>query len=105
MPTTKTLTCSAPVDARELDHLLSAFEPTRIKILYLVGRRGRMCVSDIAAYFRVSRPAISHHLKVLKLSGLLETEREGQQIFYSLSKARFIATLRRLADEFERCCP
>jgi DNA-binding transcriptional ArsR family regulator len=43
-------------------------------------------------------------LKVLKLSGVLETEREGQQIYYFLSKTRIIATLRRLADELERCC-
>ncbi len=102
---TKTpISCSAPVDAGELESLLAAIEPTRIKILFLVGKRGRMCVGDIAQHFRVSRPAISHHLKVLKVSGLLETEREGQQIYYALSKARIVATLRTLADEFERCC-
>jgi len=95
---------AAPVDARELDSLLAAIEPTRIQILFLVGRRGRMCVGDIASHFRVSRPAISHHLKVLKVGGLLETEREGQQIYYSLSKGRIVETLRTLADEFERCC-
>lgn len=100
----KSSVSTAPVDTHELERLLAAIEPTRIKILFLVGRRGRMCVGDIAGCFRVSRPAISHHLKVLKVGGLLETEREGQQIFYSLSKARIVATLRRLADEFERCC-
>lgn len=84
--------------------MLAALEPTRIQILFLLGRHRRMCVGDIAGHFRVSRPAISHHLKVLKLSGVLETEREGQQIYYSLSKTRIIATLRRLADELERCC-
>ena len=95
--------CSS-VDAADLGSLLAAAEPTRIQILFLVGRKGRMCVGDIASFFRVSRPAISHHLKVLKVSGLLETRREGQQIYYSLSKTRLIATLRALADEFERCC-
>lgn len=103
MTRTKTSSLS-PVDASEIDSLIAALEPTRLQILFLVGRHGRMCVGDIASHFRASRPAISHHLKVLKQGGLVETEREGQQIFYSLSKARIIQTFRRLADEFERCC-
>jgi DNA-binding transcriptional ArsR family regulator len=93
-----------PVAPKELDTLLAAIEPTRIQILFLIGKRGRMCVGDIAGYFRVTRPAISHHLKVLKVCGLLETRREGQQIFYALSKSHLIATLRGLADAFDRCC-
>lgn len=97
-------TAPTPVEARELETLVAALEATRLRILFLIGQRKRMSVGDIASHFRVSRPAISHHLKILKLSGLLETERAGQQIYYSLSRVRVIATLRRLADEFERCC-
>ena len=63
-----------------------------------------MCVGDIAARFKASRPAISHHLKVLKSSNLVETEREGQEIYYSVCMDRIVDTLRALADSLDRCC-
>ena len=74
------------------------------RILMLLGQRGPMCVGDVANGFRISRPAISHHLKVLKSSGLVETEREGQEIYYSVRMSRITGTLRALADSLEACC-
>lgn len=42
-------------------------------------------VSNLSAKSTLSRPAISHHLKVLKDSGLIVPLKEGTQIFYKLS--------------------
>jgi len=95
----------ATTDEEALQAVLAAIEPTRLKILFLLGRRKRMCVGDIASGFKISRPAVSHHLKVLKNSGLVQTEREGQEIYYAVRMNRVIETLRALADAMERCCP
>lgn len=43
-----------------------------------------LCVNDITAGGNLSRPAISHHLKVLKSSGLVKSRKQGTQVFYYL---------------------
>ncbi|MFA6775810.1 MAG: metalloregulator ArsR/SmtB family transcription factor [Sphaerochaetaceae bacterium] len=45
---------------------------------------GGLCVTDITSRSRLSRPAISHHLKVLKDCGLIKARKEGTQVYYSL---------------------
>jgi ArsR family transcriptional regulator, arsenate/arsenite/antimonite-responsive transcriptional repressor len=95
---------ASPSDEQALEAVLAAVEPTRLKILFLLGSRGRLCVGDIASGFKISRPAVSHHLKVLKSSGLVQTEREGQEIYYSVRVSRIVDTLRALADSLEHCC-
>ncbi len=95
---------ASPADERALQAVLAAVEPTRLKILFLLGNRGRLCVGDIASGFKISRPAVSHHLKVLKTSGLVQTEREGQEIYYAVRIDSIIDTLRALADSLEHCC-
>lgn len=97
--------CAAAFDERSLDAVLAMIEPTRCRILAVLGQRGRVCVGDIAKCFNISRPAISHHLKILKTSGLVETEREGQEIYYSARIDRITGLLRALADSLEACCP
>ncbi len=91
------------VNEKALEALLATVEPTRLQILFLVGRHP-MCVSEIAERFRITRPAISHHLKVLKMYGILETTREGREIYYSVRTEHLIRTLRTLADSLESCC-
>ena len=93
------------VEPDALQAVLAAAEPTRLQILFLLGRRGRLPVGEIAREFTISRPAISHHLKVLKTSGLVQTKREGQAIYYEVRRARVIDTLRAMADALEQCCP
>lgn len=100
----RTVRVTVPGDGT-LEAVAAMAEPTRLQILFLLGRRGRLCVGDIARGFAVSRPAISHHLKVLRTTGLVRTERKGQAIYYTVQMARLIETLRALADSLERCCP
>ena len=58
-----------------------------------------MPVSRIARGFRISRPAISQHLKVLKDAGLVVDHAEGTRRIYGLNPAAF-ASLREYFDEF-----
>ena len=51
-------------------------DPTRREILSLL-RNGRLTVGEIAGNFRMSRPAISKHLRLLRSAGLVVTHRRG----------------------------
>jgi DNA-binding transcriptional ArsR family regulator len=51
-------------------------DPTRREILSLL-RGGRQTVGEIAGTFRMSRPAISKHLRLLRSAGLVDSRQEG----------------------------
>ena len=57
----------------------------RLKILYLLFEEKRLCVCDLSDILGMNISAISQHLKKMKDRNLLETNREAQTIFYSLT--------------------
>jgi len=59
-------------------------DPTRRQILEMLRKRD-MTAGEIAEQFHMSWPSISHHLELLKRSGLLVSQKEGQFIYYSLN--------------------
>jgi DNA-binding transcriptional ArsR family regulator len=59
-------------------------DQTRREILELL-RRKDLTAGEIANRFSISKPSISHHLDLLKQAGLVESEKQGQFIYYSLS--------------------
>lgn len=63
-------------------------DPTRRKILELL-QENPMNAGEIADYFQITKPSISHHLTILKNSGLIVDERKGQNIVYSLDMTVF----------------
>lgn len=63
-------------------------DPTRRKILRLLQKKD-MTAGEIADQFDISKPSISHHLNILKQSGLVLDERKGQFIIYSLNMTVF----------------
>ncbi|MDA8336904.1 MAG: autorepressor SdpR family transcription factor [Peptococcaceae bacterium] len=71
-------------------------DPTRRRILQLL-RRGDLTAGEIADQFPISRPSISHHLNLLKQAGLVQDERRGQHIVYSLNTTVFQEVLTWLA--------
>lgn len=63
-------------------------DPTRRRILELL-RQGDLTAGEIADQFSISQPSVSHHLSLLKQAGLVECERRGQYIVYSLNSTVF----------------
>ena len=63
-------------------------DPTRRKILELLQDKS-MTAGEIADEFHITKPSISHHLSILKNSGLIIDERHGQNIVYSLDMSVF----------------
>ena len=78
--------------------LISAFkalaDPTRLKILELLKTRGKsccnlvardergLCACDIEEAVGLSQAAVSHHMDLLRRSGLVEAEKRGRWMFY-----------------------
>ena len=59
-------------------------DSTRRKIIDLLKEKD-MTAGDIAEYFNITKPSISHHLSILKQADLVSDERQGQFIYYSLN--------------------
>ncbi|MDR1132524.1 MAG: metalloregulator ArsR/SmtB family transcription factor [Synergistaceae bacterium] len=57
---------------------------TRVQILHAL-ECGEMCVCDLAVLLGVTKSAVSHQLKSLRLSNLVKFRKEGQIVFYSLA--------------------
>lgn len=68
-------------------------DPTRRKILELLQDQS-LNAGEIAEYFDITKPSISHHLTILKNSGLIVDDRQGQNIVYSLDMTVFQDVLR-----------
>ncbi len=75
----------SPEQAEQVAPLLKALaDPVRLRLMSLVASHpgGEACVCDLAATFDLSQPTISHHLKVLHESGLLDREKRGVWVYY-----------------------
>jgi len=59
----------------------------RLKILSLLAKRS-LCVNAIASALKMSQPAVSQHLEVLRQAGLVIGERAGVMIHYRLDRTR-----------------
>ena len=67
-------------------------DPNRILIIYSLSD-GPRNVNDIAASLDLPQPTISRHLKILRERGIVNSERDGQSIHYSLTDKRIIQAL------------
>lgn len=65
-------------------YLSTLSDPVRQKILLILAESGTdgMDVQDITAKTHLSRPAISHHLKILKDAGMIISHKKGTQVYY-----------------------
>lgn len=63
-------------------------DPLRVRILSLIAAspQGESCVCDMTALGDVSQPTVSHHLKVLREAGVLESERRGTWVWYRITE-------------------
>jgi ArsR family transcriptional regulator len=57
-------------------------DPTRVAIVNRLAQADETCVCDLTAAFDLSQPTISHHLKVLREAGLVESSRRGTWAYY-----------------------
>lgn len=89
----ETMACCSPLahepmsqeQADSVAPLLKALaDPVRLRLMSLVASHegGEACVCDLTGAFDLSQPTISHHLKVLHDSGLLDRDKRGVWVYY-----------------------
>ena len=74
-------------DFTTLFKLLS--DETRLRILVLLSEGNELHVRELCERLAQSQPAVSHHLALLRLAGLVELRREGKYNFYRINSQRF----------------
>ncbi len=74
-------------DLAQVFKLLS--DETRLRILLYLAQNSELHVTDLCNRLGQSQPAVSHHLALLRVSGLIESRREGKHNFYSVRADHF----------------
>ena len=94
---------AAPLDAADAAELAAGFsalaDPVRLRVLSILAAspQGEVCVCDFVEPLAKSQPTVSHHLKVLSDAGLVQGDRRGKWVWYSVNRGR-LAELRTALD-------
>jgi ArsR family transcriptional regulator, arsenate/arsenite/antimonite-responsive transcriptional repressor len=77
-----------PLDPQAAADLAGCFkalaDPTRVAIVSRLAAAGEVCVCDLTSAFELSQPTISHHLRVLRDAGLVDSTPRGTWAYYRL---------------------
>jgi ArsR family transcriptional regulator, arsenate/arsenite/antimonite-responsive transcriptional repressor len=77
-----------PLSEPEREEIAARFkalaDPTRVAIINCLSAADEVCVCSLTDTFDLSQPTISHHLKVLREAGLVESSRRGTWAYYRL---------------------
>jgi ArsR family transcriptional regulator len=98
LPLAGTDRCSPPLTGQPLGESAAAGlaqifralgDPVRLRLVSLIGAHqgGEVCVCDLTSAFNLTQPTISHHLKVLREAGIIDSERRGTWVYYRLVPA------------------
>ncbi|MGR3765635.1 ArsR/SmtB family transcription factor [Rossellomorea sp. NS-SX7] len=79
-------------------------DPYRQDIIVLLAEKEPLTVNQITEHLTLSRPAVSHHLKILRDQQLVSLEQKGTQRFYSLELDNAVELLKQLVGTIENHC-
>ena len=80
-------------------------DTTRIRIFWLLCHCEE-CVLNISAMMKMSSPAVSHHLRSLKNTGLIVSRREGKEVYYRAADTEQSRLLHQMIERImEITCP
>jgi ArsR family transcriptional regulator, arsenate/arsenite/antimonite-responsive transcriptional repressor len=71
-------------------------DETRLRILAYLAREGELHVTALCDRLNQSQPAVSHHLALLRVAGLIKARRDGKHNYYSVRQSRFRRLLEQL---------
>jgi ArsR family transcriptional regulator len=58
-------------------------DPVRLQLVDVLRRNaGKVCVCELVPLFEISQPTLSHHLKKLRVAGIVDSERQGLWAYY-----------------------
>ena len=79
------LNAEAAGEAAEAAKALS--DPTRLTLAVVLAQAGEECVCDLSWVMERAENLVSHHLRVLRQAGLVNSRREGKMVLYSMTDA------------------
>ena len=80
-------------------------DSSRLRILWLLCHCEE-CGVNIAAAAGLSTAVVSHHLKLLRLHGLVSSRRRGKEVYYTLADTELARLLHSMVDDlFQVTCP
>jgi len=83
--------------------MLSALgDKNRQKLIMLMLQPSPKSVKELTDETQLSRPSISHHLKILKSAGLIEQTKQGTRIYYRPVAGAHVNRIKQLLEEIER---
>jgi ArsR family transcriptional regulator len=94
---------AAPLDVASAAALATGFsalsDPVRLRVLSILAAapEGEVCVCEFVEPLGKSQPTISHHMRILSEAGLVQGDRRGKWVWYSLNGDR-LAELRAAID-------
>ena len=94
---------AAPLTAADAAALATGFsalsDPVRLRVLSILAAapEGEVCVCEFVEPLGKSQPTISHHMRILSEAGLVQGDRRGKWVWYSLNADR-LAELRTAID-------
>lgn len=89
-------TCCTPLtdaplsdaDAAALAQTYAALgDPVRLKLLSLIAAAGELCSCDMVEPLAKSQPTVSHHTRILAEAGLIEGDKRGRWVYWSVAEA------------------
>ncbi len=90
-------------DSERLEHAIQCLKvlahPLRLKILILL-MEGPMNVSALERAVQSSQPNISQHLAIMRYRGMLQQDKRGNEVFYSIKNERLMRMLNNIAELF-----
>lgn len=71
---------------REAEIFQSLADPTRLRLIHLLVRRGEICVCELTDALGVPQYSVSRHLRVLQQAGWLDDRKQGKWVYYRLKQ-------------------
>ena len=91
MPVLPVICCgpeTEPLSEPEREELAARFkalaDPTRVAIINCLSAADEVCVCNLTETFDLAQPTVSHHLRILREAGLVESSRRGTWAYYRL---------------------
>ena len=92
-----------PKEWRNIAKVYSALgDEHRQRILLTFEPRERLNIGQIVEVSTLSRTAVSHHLKNLREAGVLQSEKEGKEVYFWINKAFLIEAMETVVDYIRR---
>lgn len=93
---------AAALLARNQPLFFALGDMARQEIIILLGQYERLSVGELTSYTKLSRPAVSHHLKILKEVGLLRETRVGVRRYYQPTFHEAIDSIEQLVQQVSK---